>query len=858
MAIEDAREGVAGDARGSIDILLLGMRVAIIAGFLAAGSLAGQTATFSVRAEATTQEIDTRHFNDNRFQFTVTNNAAALDYITIQRSGVAYANGQQALGVPSPENGVSLGPGESAAMFFRWDLNSPASAGTFTVPIPFRSELNRSQVTIPVTLVVRAAPTAARIGVSGRFAQADGTVLNDATVTVTELTDPSMAAPVVTGPNSTGDFSFSAAPGRYAVVADAMGYKSVTRFLELVAGQGAVTLSLTTEAAAASVDAARVTMSSVSVGNSIWTMRGSNDGRTLATAPMNSVTPGAFHGLREGAAPWSVTFPGVVQLPNQTSVNQFQALDCDVAVSPSGAWVAGTDFAGKAYLMQGATGAVRWSTDRAQDRNPAYPANSAMGAGFRSCGAVAFNNSESRVAVAGTNGHLVVLDVFSGAVVWTADFSAQIRALRFTPDDARLAVGAGDWKFRMLSAQSGAVLWTAENRFWPLFFVAMDGAASLVGSGGKDSEFQLWDGATGALQWKQYYNGGFVSGASIPEAPGNIAVSEWYFGVHGYDRGGREVWMRPLANAAMAATADGRYIFAAGHKPGTRNPAFYLTDSEGTMLWQSVPSLAGMCTVQAPFAGDFFKSVTVVNMGTGVLRASAGCIGGTIVTFTIPVTETPVIRQAFNAAPGVSTLAAGAWAALGGSGLARTTRSWEAGDFRGGVPPTQLDGVSVMVNGRAAPVSYVSPTQVNFLIPPDTAAGEVTLRVTSGGTASNMLRMSVARAAPGFFLLGAGPYVAAARANGLLVGPASLYPGSSRPAAPGETVALFGSGFGEGGAEEVRIGGEAAQTSFAGYVAAGLYQINVTIPPTARAGDNTVTAALGGLSTQPGVMIAVQ
>ena len=65
--------------------------------------------------------------------------------------------------------------------------------------------------------------------------------------------------------------------------------------------------------------------------------------------------------------------------------------------------------------------------------------------------------------------------------------------------------------------------------------------------------------------------------------------------------------------------------------------------------------------------------------------------------------------------------------------------------------PTVLDNVSVTVNGVAAPLYYISPTQLNVQIPYETpASGKVTLSVGNNGqTASTMIQMSAA--APGIF-----------------------------------------------------------------------------------------------------------
>src|SRR5262245_22066628 len=62
--------------------------------------------------------------------------------------------------------------------------------------------------------------------------------------------------------------------------------------------------------------------------------------------------------------------------------------------------------------------------------------------------------------------------------------------------------------------------------------------------------------------------------------------------------------------------------------------------------------------------------------------------------------------------------------------------TWDnAPEFASGAMPTQLGGVSVTVNGKAAFVSYISATQVNVLTPLDSTTGPVQIVVTSGGAA---------------------------------------------------------------------------------------------------------------------------
>ncbi|MBI3210595.1 MAG: PQQ-binding-like beta-propeller repeat protein [Candidatus Solibacter usitatus] len=599
-------------------------------------------ASFSVAAFGpSTLEIDTRHTQGNRFEFTVTNNSANLDYITIQRSQVR-SNGAEVLGVPSPEYGVSIPGGGTANIWFRWDFTGRIQPGTYQATVPFKSELTGQTVASTITYVVKAAPNETRATISGNILSAGGDALTGARLTLTD-TGAGLDEPGAGPPQQpvSGNFSFSVVPGEYALTVDADGYQSSTKYFLARAGEP-VELNYALDSVRARVDAANVSVRVANVASSIWTMRASADASVAATAPMGSPATSAFHGIRNGEAAWTSPFPGI-RPEKAGTVSQFQAADCDATPSADGSSVAAMDYNGKVYWIDAATGETRWSSDRGADRNPKYPPNSPLGAGFFTCGAVALNSSGTLLAAGGSNGWLVMFETASGAVRWSQGYSAEIRALRFTPDGERLAVGAGDWKFRMLDANSGSALWAADNQFWPLFFVAMDPEATLVGSGSKESEFRLWDAATGELRWKKAYPAGaFVSGGSI-SAEGRVLVSDWGLGIRLYDADGSDIWTRKITNAAMAATADNNYIFTAGYAAGgTRGPVFYLLDRFGTILWEHRPDTARNCQVQAPFPRDFFKSVAIARSGDRpnvTIRASAACVGGSVFTMEIPVVE---------------------------------------------------------------------------------------------------------------------------------------------------------------------------------------------------------------------------
>ncbi len=62
-----------------------------------------------------------------------------------------------------------------------------------------------------------------------------------------------------------------------------------------------------------------------------------------------------------------------------------------------------------------------------------------------------------------------------------------------------------------------------------------------------------------------------------------------------------------------------------------------------------------------------------------------------------------------------------------GNNLAATTRQWQSSDFVNGQLPRSLDGVNASINGIPAYISYVSPTQLNVLMPAGTSPGSLVM-----------------------------------------------------------------------------------------------------------------------------------
>jgi uncharacterized protein (TIGR03437 family) len=238
-------------------------------------------------------------------------------------------------------------------------------------------------------------------------------------------------------------------------------------------------------------------------------------------------------------------------------------------------------------------------------------------------------------------------------------------------------------------------------------------------------------------------------------------------------------------------------------------------------------------------------------------------------------TTGPEIAEVANAEGESPTIAPNTWLEIKGVNLAPTgdSRIWQSSDFAGNQMPAALDKVSATVNGKSAYIYYISPTQINVLTPPDAMNGPVQVVVTNNGTATVAFTAQAQSISPSFFVFNGGPYVAAEHLNGSLIGPATLYPGASTPAKPGEIIVIYANGFGptnvpiatgsttQGGTlsplPAVQIGGVAATVQFAGLVAPGEFQFNVVIPASLGNGDQSIMATYGGASTQSGALITI-
>jgi uncharacterized protein (TIGR03437 family) len=230
------------------------------------------------------------------------------------------------------------------------------------------------------------------------------------------------------------------------------------------------------------------------------------------------------------------------------------------------------------------------------------------------------------------------------------------------------------------------------------------------------------------------------------------------------------------------------------------------------------------------------------------------------------------IVNAASSAPFTAGVSPGELLTLYGTNLADSTV------IASGIPfPTSLGNVQVMINGIAAPIYYVAPTQVSVIVPYEITSAIVQVQVVTDGNPSNTVTEYLNTTSAGVFSVPAGGL-----GDGAVLHQDGSLVSAANPAQANETVSVFLTGLGsvnpgidDGAPGPVSplsntvstitayIGGKQATLSYAGLAPqlAGLYQVNVTVPSGLTAGENNlnivgpdsytseVTISVGGSAT---------
>ncbi len=283
----------------------------------------------------------------------------------------------------------------------------------------------------------------------------------------------------------------------------------------------------------------------------------------------------------------------------------------------------------------------------------------------------------------------------------------------------------------------------------------------------------------------------------------------------------------------------------------------------------------GNCSFVSNFRGRSFNIAADTPVGVYDVRLPGAALPGYL-----RITNNPGLpaNGIVDAAAGNATVAPGSIISLYGTDLAPAVAVAERLPL-----PTQLAGVSVRIGDRFAPLYFVSPGQINAMVPFE-VSGNVRVQVIAGNASTSaQVNVNLSAASPRMFSInqqGTGQGAIQIANTVIFAAPSNSIPGvQARPARRGEFLTIYCSGLGavsntpvSGAASSgttlsttttvpsVTVGGVAATPTFAGLAPGfvGLYQINLAVPAGTASGSSVqIVITMGGVTSNT-VTIAVE
>jgi uncharacterized protein (TIGR03437 family) len=308
-----------------------------------------------------------------------------------------------------------------------------------------------------------------------------------------------------------------------------------------------------------------------------------------------------------------------------------------------------------------------------------------------------------------------------------------------------------------------------------LLYISPDGSFIF---GGSETGYDMFVGIRAATSPPSNYDGLYYqAGLDLDEsASSGISPLDSYYGsfqalsgqIIGHQRFTTASSLRYQSLTSLSiygGTSDFTYhdsytLNSDGSSDDTGFSQHYLSSTDGTIRigYGIGPFLSLAVALQAP-------SLT----GSGVYLSPVGVV------------------NAASSAPFTAQVSPGEFLTLYGSALASTTAS-------ASVPfPSILEGVQVMINNVAAPIYYVSPTQISVVVPYLTPTDSTTpIYVANNGSNSNVVYAFTGSTSVGTFTnnpVGGLGYAAALHPDYSVIS-------ESSPAQIGETVAVYLTGLG--------------------------------------------------------------
>ncbi len=294
-----------------------------------------------------------------------------------------------------------------------------------------------------------------------------------------------------------------------------------------------------------------------------------------------------------------------------------------------------------------------------------------------------------------------------------------------------------------------------------------------------------------------------------------------------------------------------------GANAGPTNPGIGVTVTETIPSGMTLVSMSGTgwtcpangktCTrSDVLLPGTSFPTITVTvnvspnasNPQVNSISVSGGGSPTASTTDSTTIVPSPVLSSVLNGASLLATgLAPGESMSAFGTGMSNSQSNC-TGTFT-------CNNTSVLINGSAVPLVFVSAGQINFIVPWSISGSTATVQVNNQGVFSAPLTLAVVSAAPGVFT-----FNSSGTTLGVFLNSSSQTVTIANPVHPGDTVVTFVTGLGPSNPSVadgavtpgglfppalpvvVTVGGIPANTIFVGLAPGqiALYQINFTVP----------------------------
>jgi len=323
----------------------------------------------------------------------------------------------------------------------------------------------------------------------------------------------------------------------------------------------------------------------------------------------------------------------------------------------------------------------------------------------------------------------------------------------------------------------------------------------------------------------------------------------------------------PGTVAVADFNGDGNLDLVVPHCCGDTDITYLLGNGDGTFGAEVPITYNGgaITSVVADFNGDRKPDIAFASSAVGESGSSV------YIFLNVPSTASQQTAAVVSAANPVAVgLAPDSLASAYGTDLATsvagaTSLPWPVAF--GGTTVSILDSSGAT---SAAPLTYVSPTQVNFEVPPGVALGTAQVTVTTGAGAQSIAKVQIVPVAPGLFELNGGglaaayvilyhadgtqtfePVYAVSSTGAIVARPVSLGSPTDQP-----YLFLFGTGIAAAGTSgtKVSVGGDSLSPAYAGpqTVYPGLDQVNILLPASlAGKGNVAIQLTANSLAANP-------